>query len=108
MDVKAEVRKDGAAHLPGTMSYDFSITLVQTPLRVFQLLRPFTLHTSTSLSVHLSGCKHVHLKEIREKKNEGAKDIPCLLSPKLHALVLIPLKFAYWEKLEQHLIFLPT
>lgn len=81
-----------------------SCCLIQTPLEFASYSSSHSVY-NTSLHVNLSVCKHIHLKEIREKKNEGAKAISCLLSLKLHPPFMIPLKFAYWEQLEQHLIF---
>ena len=37
---------------------------------------------------------------IREKKNEGAKDISCLLNLKPHLSFMALLKFAHWENLD--------
>lgn len=61
---------------------------------------PLTGCTSASLPVQQSVYKHIHLKEIRDKKTEGAKDISYLLNLKLYPLFMAPLKFAYWEELE--------
>lgn len=60
-----------------------SLCLVQTPLEFSSYFSSHPVYTY--ISACKSICMQAHaLKEAREKKNEGAKYISCLLSLKLH------------------------